>query len=286
MPRLDLNKVTALVHSEIAEASLRHGLADEYCCWCVLRTLGKRLGGAEGRIDLDDAVHNASLILGLSKRSIQRKLADGERFFWRVRGHDVYLMSIMKVVQQLELDRVAADRFVVPLSHFSGTNGDRKGLLLSLVASRDPGSPVSVAGLAERCGMSERSVQRLLASQPFSERETNYEIVGETRDLAEAKRMVSDDPAKFIKRVRGTDAIMILRRMPNSYRGKHDRKPLMRERKRFLDALGDSGVVRSRMYRRKMDDAGSVAEMGWAELGSDIGTRMNGPKVKVWRRDG
>lgn len=281
---LNLKNTSVFIHSEIAEQSLKKKLGEEYCCWCILRTLVRKFGKGNGRISVETAVQAISEILEMSERSVRRRIKNGERTFWRVGEKSLYLIGIMKVVVQLDLDCVVADKFVVPLSLFSGGVGERRTLLLSTVASRDTGSPVSVQNLAERCGISPRSVKRLLSPSMFCEREVNYEDLGEVSNPVMVREKIRNDRSLSLHKMRA-GKLRLMRRLPNSWLTKLDRKPLYEERRRFFKVLGESGATRSRIYRRKIDEVGGVVEMGWAELGSSLSSRINGPKVRVWSQN-
>lgn len=281
--KVNLDEISAYVHAEFSEAALNKDLSEEYCIWCVLRTLGKFWSKGKGKVELKTAISTAANILGTSERTIEKHIPSGVGIFWRLHGQHMYLIGIMKASVQLDLDAVNADRFIVPFANFAGNKTDRKKLLLFTVAGRDVGSPVSAISLAERCGMSVRTVRRLLADSKFGEKIVNYRLLWQIEDKQEAIEAIAQDPALSIRRMKGQDKPWLMRRMPNSWWSKLDRKPLYKERRRFLLSLGESGVFKSRIYQRSVDEMGAFEEVGYASLGSDVAARESGPAVKVWR---
>lgn len=229
MPRIDDTDVRLI--PELCAAALREGLADEFCCWTVMRHVDTVENGGTGRIRLSAAIRYLHGMFGLTERRIRQIIASGYGTFWR-RGSDgwIYIVGIVPMCRLLSVGDMWSSYVRIPYPQFGVGGGHAKSILFAAAAcSRS--TPTPIARIAEACGTSERTVQRRL---------------GDCLGLLLVRRnvLVLDNPddERSVPTWRLTDRhgeVRVVRDMPNSYEISTGRQTYRRLRRRVRRASGD-----------------------------------------------
>jgi hypothetical protein len=206
---LDLRSDSALIIPELAEAALRSRRGDQYVAWTVLRTACNVMGDGGGCVPFVEAENLLSRILFLSSHTIQRTIKEGSSTFWRLGESGFHLQTPRAVADKLEVNGVSKFAFSVPLYLFEGGFRVARAILLLCVAGRDR-RPVSVINLAERCGVSERTVQNyneIGKSFHLLRKGQNWEQLSEADPQDPSIRIVTDSKGEKV----------LLRRLPDTH---------------------------------------------------------------------
>lgn len=238
--RIDPYRQTIRVNPELAEAALLHDRSIELATWLVARKLDALCGDGGGKVPRARLVRVLSLLFECSEQTVRRRIDSGLGIFWREgRPGTLYLCGINQVGAHLGVDQLASKPFMVPLWWFGMGLKTIRALLLGCVAARD-GRPVSVAGLAERCGMCERTVQYLMrVLDGCWRREQNFlNVEGDVTDSPRVRRGM---------RVAGRAVPVTVQRISDSYELPFARRSISRQGRRYRQFLGrDARTMRPR----------------------------------------
>ena len=229
--KIDPYRVTIRVNPELAEAALREDCSMEFATWLIARKLDSLCGSGGGKVPRGRLTGALAALFGCSEVTVRRRLADSLGAFWR-EGRDgtLYLCGVNQVALRLGVEGFDSRPFGVPLWWFGLGLRTVRAMLLGCVAARD-GRPVSVEGLAERCGMCERTAQYLLKIMDAGwSREENYRP-SEPNEVAGPRRRKG-------MRVAGQAVPVSLERIPDSFELPFARRSVSRQAKRYRQFRG------------------------------------------------
>ncbi len=271
MPRLKIDDTDVRLVPELCAAAIREELSSEFYCWLIMRHVDIVENRGTGRIGLRAAIHYLHQMLGLTERRVRQIIDSGYGTFWRRgRGGWIYLVGVVPMCRLLSSGDLWSCYVMMPYPLFSVGSGYSKSILFAAVACTSPG-PTAIARIADRCGVSERTVQRKLK---------------DCGGLLFVRRnvMFLDDPdgchAPVWKLLDKNGNLCFVRDIPNSYEASTGRQSYKRLRRRVRLAEGlQPGKRRGRESRGKLTE-----RIGIGHLFTASGNQFaDGQMVGSWR---
>lgn len=230
MPKQKIDDTDVRLVPELCAAAIREGLADEFCCWVVLRHVDIVENRGTGRIRLTAAVRYLHDMFKLSERRIRQIITSGYGTFWR-RGGDgwIYLVGVVSMCRLLSSGDLWSCYVMVPYTQFSIGGGYAKSILFSAVACHRS-TPTPIVRIAEMCNVSERTVQRRLRDCEG--------ILFVRRNVLVLDGPDDESPAPVWRLIDKRGEPQFVRDMPNSYEMSTGRQTYKRLRQRIRRTTG------------------------------------------------
>lgn len=251
----------AKVHVEVALACLRQRRSRQYRVWVLARLADREGSGRLAVADLREALERWR-IRGTSPGTLRRLLKAGDGLFWTryVKGEPwLALSGIAAVCSALGVAKLRAAPVLVPIARCA-TLAEFRG---AIVESRQAGSdadgtwsaPISRRVMADVTGYCERTLRNWQAAPGSSlERRSNGVLTS-----FEWRPDMKLPPGHVVDRVAGN--LVVLRRLPNSYRSGLQRAPrgMIRRVNKLLSAsslrIGGRETKRERLFYREVKPA-------------------------------
>ena len=202
------------IHPDLALISLRDKRDREYRLWTLARALDSE---GSGRVPVDRLTVFASTLRGLSPGTVRRLLDAGDGAFWdrytKAGKPWIRLRGLAPVCEALGVEKLRHDPVLLPDRSARTLRAWRSAIFATLFG-RDFGTPISRRVLEELTGRSPRT-------------QRNYQAAMGKRMQGRQNAAVSGEPWKpaedppdghFVDYVNGK--LVILRRLPNSYKAK------------------------------------------------------------------
>lgn len=275
MLTVNLNKVILEIQPELAEGVMKADLAREYFCWLIIRVLDQEIGENGGKINPKKIRKYLCEITERSPSMISRYLKNGTNIFWRFNKQKdaLYLNSFTKVCMELKINNIYSYNVLYNLSLISENFDKCKDILVSSIASKT-GKPVSNINIAERCGISDRTVRKYLKNTEdpkinISTRIQNFELLGKYNLCRDA----IDNIYPYCKenkinpnriRIREKDnQFWMLKQLPNSVINKTGRSPIKTKKKTLRIKAGYPKIEKNkRMYFYKDTECEGLEYVG------------------------
>jgi len=238
MPKQRIDDTDVRLVPELCAAAIREKLADEFCCWLVLRHLDIVENGGTGRIGLRAAIRYLHDMFHLSERRIRQIIESGYRTFWRRgKGGWIYLVGIVPMCRLLSAGDLWSCYVMVPYTQFSVGDGYAKSILFAAVACLRS-TPTPIVRMAEICDVSERTIQRRL-------RECEG-LLFIRRNVLVMDGPDEDSSAPVWRLVDNRGEPQFVRDIPNSYEMSTGRQTYKRLRQRMRRSAGIQATHRTR----------------------------------------
>jgi hypothetical protein len=223
------------IHPDLVLACLRQKRSKEYRLWSLARTYD---GRGAGRVRLADlqAWLDVEDLRGLSPVSVKRLLRAGEGVFWMVYTVDgqrwLRLHGLASMCVSLGVDKLRRDPVLLPMRYARSLKSWRAAIYAAQFAGDDWSNPISRRVLAELTGWGART-QRNYQRAMDARMETRQNAALTTKTWERGDEIPEGHYPDYVG-----DEIMLLRRLPNSYRSdlRHGRRGMVRRVNKRLNA--------------------------------------------------
>ncbi len=269
--------------------ALRRNLGDELGAWLLLRHLDRKRNKGTGRVKRSAAVRQIAILQDCSHRTALRIIQQGMGTFWKEGRGFLYLVGQVPLCEKLGVSEISSKWFLLPCHYLMGVSRNVRGLLACMVAARDE-RPVSVANLAGRCGISERTMWHYLdkwQKMGLFRAVKNYERIESFLELARAQSLLNTFEGDESWHCIATDgsSYYVCRRLPNTYACILNRSGTNRIRYRMMRRNGRPQRSPYQRLYAKGKEIGEKMKIGMMrdKYGPLFQTR-NGRAIVIWEK--
>ena len=281
--------VPIMILPELCEVVVREGLCDQFAAWMIIRKIDHLTTSGGGRVRKAGMIRLLCDLMGISRRKVQKMVADGKGLFWRDgRNGFLYLMGIDQLCRLLDAENIFSKWMTLPLESLCITSTPLKSMLVCLVASKND-RPVSIANLVDRLGISERSLHYYIEmnqGDKFFSR-NNACVISRTEDRLDAFRKCQEIKrgGSWAEIVESSDGMFhVCRRMPNTFMNTLRRSGTSRIRYRLRMRTGRRSMLQThtRTYAKGKEN-GAISHVGlWRNMYSPVFSIRNGRLCEMW----